>query len=421
MRRVVIPSLLLSALLTLTLAAAPVAAQTQTATAVLDRAAAALPRDPVYVDPEAERRDAVDADRLRERIRGAGTPVFVAVLPASAAQEAGSVNELPAALNQKMGLSGTYAVVAGGSFRAGSTSVRGVGTLATAAAQANSGDLQAALEDFVRRVGSAAAASTSGGAGAGGQTGATAPFDDGQGAGSNDDGGGGGGSALPLLLLLGGGGAGVWYFSKKGKQRRAEQAKRDEHDRGLIQAELSVLAEDVMSLEPQISLHPAAADDYEAATSRFRVAQAALEHADDPIDLVRVQRVVDEGRYAMSRAKAIIQGREPPPPPAELTQPGRRGEPPVDLDEDGRPAYVGAGGYGSPFYGGGWFGGGGSGILTGLFLGSMLGGGWGWGSGGGDVTNIYNEGGGDGGDWGGGDFGGGDFGGGFGDVGGGDF
>lgn len=407
MRRALL--LLVVLLPVVTLAAAPVAAQTATATAELDRAAAALPRDPVYVDPAAELAGDVDAGRLRDRIRAAGTPVFVAVLPASAAQEAYSVNELPAVLNQKVGLSGTYAVVAGRQFRAASTSVRGVGTLATAAAQSNPNDLQGALEDFVDRVSAAAAG--------GGRTGATAPFDDGAGGTGTGREDGGGGSALPLLLLLGGGGAGLWYFSKRSKERRAEQAKRDEHDRGLIQAELSVLADDVMALEPQIALHPGAADDYEAATSRFRVAQAALQHADDPIDLVRVQRVVDEGRYAMSRAKAVIQGREPPPPPPELVRPGRHGEPPVDLDEDGRPAYVGAGGYGSPFYGGGWFGGGG-GILTGLFLGSMLGGGWGWGSSGGDVTNIYNEG---GGDFGGGDFGGGDFGGGFGDVGGGDF
>ena len=415
MRRVVLPVLAL-----LPLAAAPAAAQTATqtgtATAVLDRAAAALPRDPVYVDPDAELAARVDAGRLRDRIRGSGTPIFVAVLPASAAQEAGSANQLPQALGTKVGLNGTYAVLAGSSFRAASNALPSgrAGTLATAAFQANSSDPQAALEDFVRRVAAETPQRN-------GSPSDNVPFDDGQ---STGDGSGdsGGGSVLPLLLLLGGGGAAIWWFSKRGKEKRVEQAKKDEHDRGLIQAELSVLAEDVMRLEPQIALHPAAADDFEAATSRFRVAQAALEHADDPIDLVRVQRVVDEGRYAMSRAKAIIAGREPPPPPADLTRPGRHGEPPVDLDEDGQPAYVGRGGFGGGFYGGGggWFGGG-SGILTGLFLGSMLGGGWGWGSSGGDVTNIYNEGG--GGDWGGGDFGGGDFGGGDfgGDVGGGDF
>lgn len=406
-RRAVLPSLLL--LLTV-LVAGPAAAQTQTptATGLLDQAAAALPRDPVYEDASAELADQVDPGRLRDRIRSAGTPVFVAVLPGAAAQEAGGVNEAARALSEKVGLAGTYAVVTGRSFRAYSTSVRGAGTLATAAAQASDGNLQAALEDFIGRVGAEARGGSGGSAG-------SAPFDDGQDGSGSSGGEGGGGSMLPLVLLLGGGGAGLWYFARKRREREAERAKQDEHDRGILQAELSVLADDVMRLEPQIALHPAAADDYEAATSRFRVAQAALEHADDPIDLVRVQRVVDEGRYAMSRAKAIVDGREPPPPPAELTRPGRRGEPAVDIDDDGQPAYVGAGGFGGPFYGGGWFGGGG-GLLTGLFLGQMLGGGWGWGHGGGDVTNISHEG---GGDWGGGDFGGGDFGGG--DFGGGDF
>ena len=397
--------------LLLTLVVAPAAAQTQTDTAILDRAAAALPRDIVYVDPAAEMAGDVDAGRLRDRIRSAGTPMFVAVLPEAAAREAGGAIAATAAVASKVGLAGTYAVVTGRSFRATSNSVQGVGSLATSAAQGAGGDLQAALEDFIRRVGAQAGRTGSGSGG-----GATAPFDDGSGGSGTGDGEGGGGSMLPLVLLLGGGGAGLWYFSRKRKQRQIEQAKRDEHDRGLVQAELSVLAEDVMALEPQIVLHPDAAEDYEAAASRFRVAQAALEHADDPIDLVRVHRVVDEGRYAMSRAKAITQGREPPPPPTELTRPGRRGEPAVDLDDEGHPTYVGAGGFGGPFYGGGWFGGGG-GLLTGLFLGQMLGGGWGWGHGGGDVTNIHNEGG--GGDWGGGDFGGGDFGGG--DFGGGDF
>ena len=130
---------------------------------------------------------------------------------------------------------------------------------------------------------------------------------------------------------------------------------------------------------------------------------------------MRVQRVVDEGRYAMSRARAILDGREPPAPPPELQQPGRHDEPPLGVDARGEPAYVG---YGGGFYGGGgWFGGG-SGLFTGLMLGQMLGGFGGFGHHGDVIVNQGDDGGGWG-DMGGGDFGGGDFGGG--DFGGGDF
>ena len=187
-------------------------------------------------------------------------------------------------------------------------------------------------------------------------------------------------------------------------------------------AELSVLADDVVRLEPEVQLHPEAQSDFDAAVNRYRAAQAALEYADQPVDLVRVARVVAEARYAMDRVRAILDGRDPPPPPEELQRDGPHGEPAVTLDESRQPAYIG---YPGGFQGG-WFGGTGGGLFSGLLLGSLLGGGFGhWGYGG---TTIINQGGdsgddgdgdGDGGDWGGGDFGGGDFGGG--DFGGGDF
>ena len=49
--------------------------------------------------------------------------------------------------------------------------------------------------------------------------------------------------------------------------------------------------------------------------SRYRAAKAALDAAGDRVDLVRLERVVDEGSYAMARARARVEGRPPPPPP----------------------------------------------------------------------------------------------------------
>ena len=387
--------------------AAPASAQTDP----LDAAASALRNNPVYVDSSAERAREVDAERLRSRIRNGDAPIFVAVLPASAVNAAGGdVNRLPSVLAERVGLQGTYAVVAGSSFRAASNALPSgrAGALATASFQARSGNgVGAVLETFVDRVNEA----STGALGSGGNRDSSAP--------AEDDGGVNSGGLL-LLLALGGGGLFLWSRSRRAKERKVD-AREFEADRQMLQAELSVLGNDVLQLEPQVTVHPDARPDYDAGVTRYQSAQAAMEYADDQVDLVRVDRVIDEGRYAMDRARARIEGREPPAPPEKLTRPGRHDEPPLDLDERGQPVYVGYGGM--PWYGGGgWFGGGGGGLLTGLMLGSMLGGGWGGGYYGGhghDGGGDGGDGGDSGGDWGGGDWGGGDFGGG--DFGGGDF
>ncbi len=143
----------------------------------------------------------------------------------------------------------------------------------------------------------------------------------------------------------------------------------------MIRAELSVLADDVLRLETEVVLHEAARNDYESAVHRYRVAQSAIEQfrSDGPLDLTRVQRLVDEAMWSMSRAKAIVQGYPPPDPPPKLQNPGLRGEPAVRIAADAHPAYVD-----TPIsFQSGWFGGGG-GLLSGLMMGSMLGGLGGW-------------------------------------------
>ncbi len=141
-----------------------------------------------------------------------------------------------------------------------------------------------------------------------------------------------------------------------------------------MRAELSVLADDVIRLEPRVVLNETSRDDYEAATHRYRVAQAALDYAKEPVDLVRVQRVVDEANWSMSRARAILEGRQPPDPPSPLQRPGPHGEPAVGVDDGLQPVYVDS----PAAFRSGWFSGGG-GLFGGLLLGSMLGGlGGGW-------------------------------------------
>lgn len=299
---------------------------------------------------------------------------------------------------------GTYGVVVGESFvgesfRAGSSELPEgeAGRLAAAALDANGDDTAAVLDDFVGRVRDAAESS------------------DGS-AGSGDD-GTGSSWVLPVVLAAGVGAAGllVWRRSKRRQEKAAARARAEEADRQLLMAEISVLADDVVRLEPIVQLHSDAQSDFDAAVSRYRAAQAALEYTDEPLDLVRVARVVAEGRYSMDRARAIVEGLEPPSPPAELQRPGQHGEPALTLDSNRQPDYVG---YPGGFQGG-WFGGT-SGLFSGLLIGSMLTGGFGgWGGGGTTIINEADDNNGDGGDGGDGDFGGGDFGGG--DFGGGDF
>ena len=340
---------------------------------------------------------------MRDAVRAADTPIYVAVLPASAADAAGGdPAEIARQLSEAVGRPGTYGVVVGDSFRAGSSELPSgeAGQLASEALGRSGDDTTAVLVDFAGLVGAAASAEGSGGTG---------------GSESSDGDSGGTSIWLPILLVVGAGAIGYWVWrrSKRRQAEAAERARAEAADRQMLQAEISVLADDIVRLEPEVALHPAAQSDFDAAVSRYRAAEAALEYADEPVDLVHVQRVVAEANYSMDRVRAIIQGREPPPPPTELQSVGPHGEPAIALDEDRQPAYVGYPGG----YQGGWFGGTGGGLFSGLLLGSLLAGGFGgWGYGG--HTTIINEGG-DGGGDGGGDFGGGDFGGG--DFGGGDF
>jgi hypothetical protein len=189
---------------------------------------------------------------------------------------------------------------------------------------------------------------------------------------SSDDGNGGGFFLLLLPVLIF---AAVALVAGVGRRRR-----RRSHDVAavgpsahMLRAELSVLADDVLRLEPRVALREEAREDFDAATHRYRVAQAALDASDAPVDVARVQRVVDEATWLMARARAVLDDRRPPEPPPGLQNRGARGEPAIELDEHEHPVYVGSE---APFRTG-WFAAGG-GLFGGLLLGTMLGGFGGW-------------------------------------------
>jgi hypothetical protein len=114
-----------AALFALALVAVPAPAGGQTNSPV-DQAVAAFRRgDSVFIHPAAElagRVSAADSAVMSRRIRDGDKVVFVAVLPRSVlAETGGKVNEVPELLHRRLGFAGTYAVLVGASFRAGST------------------------------------------------------------------------------------------------------------------------------------------------------------------------------------------------------------------------------------------------------------------------------------------------------------
>jgi hypothetical protein len=409
--------------------------------ALVQHAADALASNPVYVDPGAELAPQVDAARIRREIdTGDAGPVYVAVLPQAAEnEEGGNADGVLQALHDALGRRGTYAVVVGRHFRAGSDGVlpsHVAGRLATEALDAHRADgVTPVLVDFVDRV---ADARRSGGANGGGP--------------------GTGGISVFTILAVGAGVFVVFRLLRQRQRRRAELAevKTTAHD------DLIALADDVQKLEAPVERNPAAKREYDAALQCYDTATSRFDRATSTRQLEPVASALEEGRWHMASAQAVLDGRKPPErrPPCffdprhgpstrdvEWAPPGGvpRQVPACEADaqaverglEPATRQVVAAGRavpyYAAPAYFSPWFGGyfmpfGGAGFLSGLFLGELLGGGFGGfgygslGSGGGyGGFGTWGDGGGGGtSDFGGGmDFGGGDFGAGGG--GGGDF
>jgi hypothetical protein len=399
--------------------AAPALAQTTTGR--LDEAADALRSSPVYSDPDAERALSDDevAD-LRDAIaREDAGPMYIAVIPASVAEEAGG--DPDAALRElalAVGKPGTYAAVIGDSFRAGAMGgvlPRGAaGTLATQALDSERGAGTAAvLQDFVRSVGEV-------------RRGGEVPD------GGGEDGGGFPGAVLLALLAIPAALFG-WSRWRRRKQEQEEFAEVREVARGDVLA----LGEDIRALDLDMEMpnaDPEAKQHYALAVERYSQAGEAFDRARRAEDLQPVTEALEEGRWAMEAARAEMEGRPAPERRAPCFFDPRHGPSVTDVEwapPGGQPRPVPAcaadavrirdgqdpsmrqvpvGGelvpywQAGPAYGpwaGGFFGGG---LFPGLFIGSMLGGGFGV------PVHAHDEG--DFGDFGGGDFGGGDFGGG---------
>jgi hypothetical protein len=417
------------------LAALLVLTGTAQAQSRLDTAAQSLRLDPVYVDPEAERAISEgEAERLRRAIvREDAGPLYLAILPAAAANEAGgdpdaALLELFRAVDEP----GTYAAVVGDAFRAGAT--EGVlpgglaGDLASQSFEAKRGAGPAALlGDFVRRVGDARAGEVDGS--------------------SRGEGGGFPAGLLILLLLV----VPLALVGLSSRRRRRKQAEAEFAEvREVARDDVVALGDDIRSLDIDMEMDdvdPEAKEHYGLAVERYTQASEAFERARRPEDLQPVTEMLEEGRWAMEAAKAELAGRAVPErrPPCffdprhgpsvedvEWAPPGGRPRPVpacaadavrIRDGEDPNMRRVPVNGEMVPYWqagpafgpwAGGFFAGG---LFPGLFVGSMLGGAFGgFGVPGdayagetGDTGDFGDFGGGDFGDFGGGGFGGGDF------------
>jgi hypothetical protein len=399
----------------------------------LDRAAAALELDPVYVDPEAERAISEgEAEELRQAIADSEAgPIYIAILPADAAREAGgdaggALREIAFSLREP----GTYAAVIGRDFRAGAedTLPQGrAGELATDALDAERGNGTAAvLESFVRRVA--------------GQRG------EGASSGGESDGGGAGFPIFLVFLVVGA--VGLFGWSRV-RRRRREQAEL-EQVKAVAREDLVALGDDIRSLDLDVEMPDVdqeAKEHYGLAVERYKQADEALGRARRSDDIEGVTSLLEEGRWAMTAAKARLAGEQAPERRAPCFFDPRHGPSVRDIEwappdgelrpvpvcaadaqriEDGHDPYtrqVDVNGRRVPYYDAGpalmpWAGGFyGGGLLPGLFVGSLLGGGFGEAQAAdaaADQGDFGDFGGGDFGGFGGGDFGGGgDGGGGF--------
>jgi hypothetical protein len=428
-----------AALVAAVTAAALLAFASPAAAAALDRAAEALRDDTVYVDRDAgEVLSATDAADLRALIqREAGGRVYVAFVPPEAVElgPEGDIAAFAGRLGEAVHRDGAYVVVAGedavalgdAPFERGQADA----LLDEAIADAG-GEVLDGITLFVPRAGAVI-------------------FGEPPPAGAVDQDGDRGGAGRGWLVVLAVGAAGLlgWTVVRRRRAAAVERARFAEVREAVTDDHLA-LGEDVRALDAEVSMadaDPRAAEHYHAALDQYERAGAILDRARTADDLEPATRALEEGRYDMAAARALLRG-EPVPErrgpcffdprhgpsvrEVEWAPPGgaARDVPAcaacaIDVEEGREPASRGvrvgnaqvphwaAPSYFAPMtYG--YFGAGAVGLVGGLLLADAMAPDVAWGSGtNGDFADAETAAG-DfaGGDFGGGDFGGGDFGGG---------
>lgn len=295
-------------------AAAPVAVPSAT----FEDVGRALRSDPLYVDPKSQVTLTPSQQlQLRTAISGAGSPLYIALLPQQALTAAGgSPDAVIDRVRRAVGLPGTYAIMIGSSnssygFQARST-LGSVGPVATAAYQENLGDPAGTLLQFTDSVAEMAAVGELSG-------GVTVP---GPGDGSLSDStssassAASSGSAVGALAVLGGvllvgGGATaglVAYGRKKSRQRNAAAVAAV---RRTLEEDITAFGEALDQLEVDMS-DPRLGDegraDLQEALDSYEGAKAAAAAMTSPEQASAVTSALDDGRWRLACVQARLAG-----------------------------------------------------------------------------------------------------------------
>lgn len=376
-----------------TVAPTATAAAAPTASGVSE-VAAALKKAPVYVDPGAAAQlSPAQADALAKKIKDADKPLFVAVLPATAAFPK---DTLLRNLRTDTGVTGLYAVRLGDAFNAGAdrkvmsaqavdnlkTAVRAPGTATNASTQLN-----AFVDQALPSMRGHAPASWGGG--------------------SSEKGGVSTTALIATGAVVVAGGAGAYALVRRSRKKKAEE------ERAALQRLQVVVDEDITAFGEELDrldFHPAEAGaddamraDYERALDSYETAKTLMAAARHPGDVRGVTQALEDGRYSLAvlaarrehrplperRAPCFFDPRHGPSVEDATWSPAggaprqvpvcladatrlRDGRDPLvrEVDTDGgrRPYYDAGPAYGP--WAGGYFGGG---ILPGLLMGTMLG------------------------------------------------
>ncbi|MER7467751.1 hypothetical protein [Streptomyces sp. NPDC097981] len=421
---------LLSGLLLALSATALVAAPQASAATGPAAVAEALKEGPVYVDPRAEAQlPKAQADALAKKIKDAGKPVFVAVLPATPEFPADSVLRT---VRAETGITGLYAIRLGDGFNAGADRAvmpaNAVRNLTDAVKAGGPVDAGTELGNFVDQALAQAKGRAPASWGDSGSAGRV-PV--------------GGLITLGVVAAIGGGGA--YALVRRGRKKKEEEEREAvEKLRVVVDEDITAFGEELDRLD----FHPgesgaddAMRGDYGQALDSYEKAKDIMASVRHPEEVRGVTQALEDGRFALASLDARRQGRPLPerrspcffdPRHGPSTQDAdwapaggsvrtvpvcaadavrlREGKDPmvrtVDTEYGPRPYYDAGPAYGP--WAGGYFGGGMlPGLLVGTMLGSMMSG----------PAYASDMGGYDGGDYSGADFdssdfGGGDFGGG---------
>ncbi|MCJ1679836.1 hypothetical protein MTF65_21305 [Streptomyces sp. APSN-46.1] len=382
-------SLLAGLLLALSASALVVAPQASAATGVA-AVAEALKDGPVYVDPRAEAQlPKAEADALAAKIKDAGKPVFVAVLPVTSEFPA---DEVLGAVRTQTGITGLYAIRLGDGFDAGAdpavmpaNAVRNL----TDAVKVGSPDAVTQLNNFVDQALPQARGGAPASWGTVGDTGAP------------------GAGLIVLGTVAAVAGAGAYMMVRRNRQKK-EEARREaiERLRVVVDEDITAFGEELDRLD----FHPgepgaddAMREDYERGLDSYEKAKRIMASVQYPEEVKGVTQALEDGRFALASLDARRQGRPLPERRAPCFFDPRHGpstedaswapaggaartvpvcaadavrlrdglEPAVrtvDTEYGPRPYYDAGPAYGP--WAGGYFGGG---MLPGLLVGTMLG------------------------------------------------